>query len=1015
MNPEQLIMQFEGFHAEPYWDVKQWSIGYGTNADPGNTDRNNRPNVTVTRQQATEALRAETSNLSSKIDSYDSVYNFTPEQRAALTSFGYNLGPASIDQLTDGGTRTIDEVTDTMLLYRNAGGSVSSGLEARRAVERYVANGGTIPPGTDVYQFGRNLVNGEDHQVALHNARGNGGSSTGSVGEVVSTPSNASSFQGADARQLSLSDLTDIRENNSWAENSLNDYDFYTYNLEYFIVGQEDANNFFTNVSLQDISSGSWPLETTKKVIIASTGRTAEFNIDGLSVETSTGSSNAEVTSGASTRLNFTLTQVGEVSIGETLKAATAIGGWNSISHAMMFISIKFVGWINDVPTTIPNSSKVIPFRLSKVDNITTEVSESGTTLVVEGMTINRSAMSSHVDTIKEAINVEKGLTVKDSLQNLQDALNLSVSEAAVVSDSKYGLVYNILPIDDSLAAELINNNKVNYDGSSNNNARNNTVSATNSGASMKTATDTYVLAAGSSIHDVIKEILIQSETIKAELTTPNNNFTRVPVVRVEYIPTVGGYNPLTNNEGATVTYYIDVVEEMIDQNSIDLGRKALNSGNILDSLMNANRLKKKYENSYTGMNTDVIMFNVSLEKQLIKTFNSATDSYFDVTSLIDQGAALDQLNDAAQVRLSDLRSEIDNVRPQLERTTSDRDSMRESLARTNAALKSDVSRELTASGIDEDTANQISALSLEQLMSVASGGGLSNAEGEDLGQTSIIKDVLARINLDERFDIINAKNAILGRATESVSQFSSVLDSARSESANILQSGVGAALSESFNVSRANINTNFNNLNIGNQTSVLIEELGSDIRSRLTSTDAERMLYAISENPVTFNEVTEEWLRSNTELSGIKGADVNSTVFSRLKYNEGHQGSLSMIQASMVIKGDPFWLESYASPKTRAEVYGRDKNFSSSLPNDSTKNSGRNFVLVVENALADVDQFDNQNISNLFTWVYMVKDVTSTFVDGIFSQELNMVKFQYLDGMERDVRDNVAVVDEEE
>ena len=34
MSADALIKGFEGFSEEPFWDHKQWSWGYGTNADP---------------------------------------------------------------------------------------------------------------------------------------------------------------------------------------------------------------------------------------------------------------------------------------------------------------------------------------------------------------------------------------------------------------------------------------------------------------------------------------------------------------------------------------------------------------------------------------------------------------------------------------------------------------------------------------------------------------------------------------------------------------------------------------------------------------------------------------------------------------------------------------------------------------------------------------------------------------------------------------------------------------------
>tara|TARA_R110001592_G_scaffold206199_1_gene456955 strand:+ start:3828 stop:4121 length:294 start_codon:yes stop_codon:yes gene_type:complete len=69
-------------------------------------------------------------------------YNWTENETIALTSFIFNLGKGSLDQVTAGGTRSKEEVADAMLLYTGAGGDKNiPGLVKRRQDEYDIFTG----------------------------------------------------------------------------------------------------------------------------------------------------------------------------------------------------------------------------------------------------------------------------------------------------------------------------------------------------------------------------------------------------------------------------------------------------------------------------------------------------------------------------------------------------------------------------------------------------------------------------------------------------------------------------------------------------------------------------------------------------------------------------------------------------------------------------------------------------------------------------------------------------------
>lgn len=127
-----LVKQFEGeFQPKAFWDVKQYSIGFGTKAKKGQT---------MTLAQAEKELAKELTGHAKKVDSYDKTYNWTPNERAAMISFTFNLGNTGFDELTNKGKRTKQEIAAKMLEYNNkeVDGKLqfSKGLDNRRKAER---------------------------------------------------------------------------------------------------------------------------------------------------------------------------------------------------------------------------------------------------------------------------------------------------------------------------------------------------------------------------------------------------------------------------------------------------------------------------------------------------------------------------------------------------------------------------------------------------------------------------------------------------------------------------------------------------------------------------------------------------------------------------------------------------------------------------------------------------------------------------------------------------------------
>lgn len=131
------IKEFEGCRLKAYkCPAGVLTIGYGiTNEDKMITGIQITPDLEITQETADKWLKKSLIQIYAPIvEKYDNIYHWNQNQFDALLSFTYNIG--TINQLTNNGKRSIQEISNAIELYNKCNGKPLSGLIRRRKFEK---------------------------------------------------------------------------------------------------------------------------------------------------------------------------------------------------------------------------------------------------------------------------------------------------------------------------------------------------------------------------------------------------------------------------------------------------------------------------------------------------------------------------------------------------------------------------------------------------------------------------------------------------------------------------------------------------------------------------------------------------------------------------------------------------------------------------------------------------------------------------------------------------------------
>ena len=837
------------------------------------------------------------------------------------------------------------------------------------------------------------------------------------VGDDISDVAVNGSNSNSNFSSSSLGNMKEVLQQTEQAgmyyENELDKYENYSYNIEFFIIPKDDAQNFlqFKDVEFEKTIRGEWPEQTIPKLIIAQSAVTTEFNIDNLVVENlGTGSGSAAKMVGIDKGLQFDITQIGDSDLADTLHSSAILMEYVNITTAIFFIKVTYNGYSYDNPTNVLKLPivKVIPFRINKFADLNTTTDETGTTTTISGTVSNYASVSHGVNTTKIDFNFVIGDTLIETLTTFNDELNKSSQAATSYSSEQLDFV-------NTYEIKLESDFAEKYSGTQMNGPIANKSSGSNN-VSQKSKTKFNVseqigqVPIGVSIIDLIYDILIQNVQIRQELTASKDDFSDVVRISPEIVQKK--HNPVTNIMSHHTVYNISMHQEIVVQNVPDQAAKISSTNKILDRIFQTGRCRKLYNYYYTGLNDQILDLTISLDKQLTKSY-SPPGNEFSWNKFLPAGMLLSDILESKQLEnFNKTVSSIDDFNKKKKDLSTTQQQKQEELKKAKeaqadfefAALRADLNDaegEIQSNAADSESKEKFfeelaKAKSLSDIQVASSRHGIDILE---FVKTLNSGEPLLKIAISKLEGEINNISEELSEITSSISDLT------------LTKNSDDVTIAEQVGTRVADVFSGFNSNNASTRAKLLSDSTGlvlaeelkedGDIFKKLTDAEFSDLMDAMQLNNTNFINNIIPMMRGTKPVSTFKSTDLENIELARSKLFESLNGDLSMQNLSMTIKGDPFWMEFYITEDVKKQTVGKN-NTSDAHKSIVTNVNGTNYLMLVVNKADGVDDFDNIKINNLDIFLYSVKSIVNTFSQGQFTQQLNCMRLPIPDNFKR-------------
>lgn len=829
----------------------------------------------------------------------------------------------------------------------------------------------------------------------------------------------------------SLSELIDTYD---FFENPLDVYESYTYTLEWFVVDRDADRRFQEFGESIDVSSvvrDAWPGPEDVKITIAKTGVTSEFNIADLTVEAQgAGMAESSKLAGTATYLEFSIVEVGETSLNDNLQNAIALCGWRGVDSAHYYMKINFIGVNTDGSTVKLPQTKVLTFTLQKVTRLSSTTDGRGTSTVLQGTILNDTVIGNNASLSKTegSFTYLVGDNLSDTLGATED-VNGEPKEGSFIDE----LNKNTKRRHPILVDNLQNTYKVTMseqfkefikDSSMSGVTANTITSVSNVHKDVQVGQVQPLM----SIFGIIDDIVLNTVKVKQELIEDSPKRTKVHKIIPWIVPKENGWNVITGTQAYDVEFFIDFDKRLVIQNALDDTVKTAQFGETFKELLEESHVNKIYHYLFTGKNDQILDFNITLDQYLAKTYSVPSDWYayenIVKAETVEGNALLESykefLNSSEKdtKELSELmmKAEQSYFDSQKKLQNYDDTTFKSSLENAYSSIIGGSPGDFSDSNRKKQVDEFFKGKTIEQAQAE-----ILEMQGED-GSSSLLSNIEEREKLKESIETTRQNFAKTNN--EYTAQRDGLDTNYRDYIASLTQVNGEVKWNNGIKQNAQRLLTSQKERNFKNL--ILLEELDNDMLSQLSNEDFENILRSQANNPTVYSSVLRQMADPNF-VPTIKSTDPENLALARAKYYEAKGASASMINATMVIKGDPHWLEGYIPPKVLKEEFGDVGAISDKGYSMLTSINGYNYLILKSGKADGTDLYDNVLKTDMLTHLYAVTSITSSFSGGLFTQTLQMTRETRFDTVtsftptvgpelqERDdINDNKQTIDEQ-
>lgn len=453
-----------------------------------------------------------------------------------------------------------------------------------------------------------------------------------------------------DRQRNTVAGLQEIMSADDFLPNELSKLHLPTYKFKLFMTDERDL---FTRAGIGSLQNLYAALDQMPQAILAESGATAGFNISSVTMEEMVSPGFQNRNTGLTT-MKIAINEPNGSSFIETIARSAQKLGISNYQNFWYFLELTFQGYTEDGEivnnalgeANLPSGGRWI-YQIN-ITNCEVKMNEMGSSydLTCRPMTLN-AFEDTMVGAVPDNINVS-GATIGEFMKNFADELTKKYDER--YAGRIFNFAFKNRPLEGSNAN--IDPNSFRLQQTENDPINTLSLSQATSGNGV-----TAQIPMGTRISDVIDFIWVSCEDaqkVMLDTSSPEKvqdgdkkpTFNGKPyresvVPKVEADVKVTGYDPITNCYMQDITYniygYYTYAPNLCPSQALNAADENQNvGGKIATKLKEKGYLRKKYDYRYTGLNTEVIRFDLDFNFAFASVLPRLTGWRADLASVTD-------------------------------------------------------------------------------------------------------------------------------------------------------------------------------------------------------------------------------------------------------------------------------------------------------------------------------------------------------------------------------------------